>query len=280
MKGSTFSMALKLEVVRELEKASSAYKYCIGMVILLIQDGYKNQKWEKLTLDHLGCSVDYITNPSEAFSAIQENQSSYDVIILDLYQGKISWKRFTKKVREFERINQLRATPIVVLIDNFTREDKKYGQLDKIQISHFIQKPLKSEDISRALKTIRQNQLKEEIVLILDPDQFQSTILSQMLNKISVFKVEVVHHINRQKLIKFIQENLTILRTIFVSHSITGMHGIEVIQLVRSLDTERSVKLVMLSEQASQVLKIEAIQAGADYYAARPLTIEHLKKFL
>ena len=44
-----------------------------------------------------------------------------------------------------------------------------------------------------------------------------------------------------------------------MSHSITGMHGIEVIQLVRSLDTERSVKLVMLSEQASQVLKIEAI---------------------
>ena len=101
-------------------------------------------------------------------------------------------------MREFERINELRKTPVVVLIDNFTKEDKKYGQLEKISVNQFIQKPMRSEEISRALKAIKQSQLKEEIVLVLDQDSFQSTILSQMINKVSVFKVEVIHSVTQQ----------------------------------------------------------------------------------
>ena len=73
---------------------------------------------------------------------------------------------------------------------------------------------------------------------------------------------------------------MQVLRTVFVSANLEAIGGINAIRTIRSMDPDKSIKVVMVSDQASQILKIEAKQAGADYYATMPLTVEHLKKFL
>lgn len=91
--------------------------------ILLVEDNVVNQQVIVATLQKYGCMVDVVNNGGEGISRYKA--SSYDLIFMDCQMPVVDGFEATKIIRDYEKNNKLKRTPIVALTANAMETDRK-----------------------------------------------------------------------------------------------------------------------------------------------------------
>jgi len=91
--------------------------------ILLVEDNIVNQQVIVATLQKYGCMVDVVNNGGEGISRYKA--SSYDLIFMDCQMPVVDGFEATKIIRDYEKNNKLKRTPIVALTANAMETDRK-----------------------------------------------------------------------------------------------------------------------------------------------------------
>jgi len=106
--------------------------------VLLVEDNAVNQKVAVRFLERMGCKVRVADNGAEGVKAWQEGR--FDIVLMDLQMPVMDGLTATRRIRELERGQSARTTPIVALTANAMS-----GQLERCLeagMNDFLTKPL------------------------------------------------------------------------------------------------------------------------------------------
>ena len=115
--------------------------------VLLVEDNAVNQKVAVRFLERMGCKVRVADNGAEGVKAWQEGR--FDIVLMDLQMPVMDGLTATRRIRELERGQSARTTPIVALTANAMS-----GQLERCLeagMNDFLTKPL---EIARLHETL------------------------------------------------------------------------------------------------------------------------------
>jgi len=106
--------------------------------ILLVEDNKANQMFMKVILKKLGITFDIANDGVEAVELFTKN--AYDIVLMDENMPNMNGIEATKKIREYERANNLSHTTIVALTANALEGDKDRFIL--AGMDYYLSKPL------------------------------------------------------------------------------------------------------------------------------------------
>lgn len=72
------------------------------------------------------------------------------------------------------------------------------------------------------------------------------------------------------------------MKFILTDNELPSINGVEIIKLVRVFEGRRrnKTKIIMISGNVGQQFKRSVIEAGADYYLTKPVTVKQLKFYI
>jgi len=114
--------------------------------ILVVEDCLVNMELTKEMLEMVNCEVDIAENGEEAIEMYDD--SSYDLIFMDIQMPKKDGVTVTKEIRQKETKSG-RHTPIIALTASVMDEDRK--NYFAAGMDDIIAKPLKSAELVRVL---------------------------------------------------------------------------------------------------------------------------------
>jgi len=121
------------------------------MKILIAEDDMVAQEMLKFLLNKL--SIQY-TIVGDGHLAVNEFQNeAYDFILLDLYMPVMSGAQAAKLIRQNERIQNKKATPLYILSADSPQNIEK--EIQGIDITGVLQKPITKEKINNIISTIQ-----------------------------------------------------------------------------------------------------------------------------
>jgi two-component system, sensor histidine kinase len=151
--GATFTVVLPLMAVGDpvavVEPAAERADYP-PLRVLLVDDNATNRKVVELMLAQVGA----VTTPSqdgrEAVSAFRHGV--FDVVLMDLQMPIMDGLSATRAIREMERVEGRRRTPLMVLSANVSPEDRRASAEAGAQ-AH-LGKPIRAEELITTLMTV------------------------------------------------------------------------------------------------------------------------------
>jgi len=117
----------------------------LNIKALVVEDYLMNQELLESMLDSLGCNVDVANDGKQALEKFKNND--YDVVFMDLRMPVMDGYQTTKNMIKLSGDKNI---PIIAVTANASDSDRKI--CEKIGISHYIAKPIKTDDISNVLK--------------------------------------------------------------------------------------------------------------------------------
>ena len=91
---------------------------------MVVEDNFINQDLVKAMFEKLSIDVRIFDNGQVAIEEYKKNFNYYDIIFMDLRMPIMDGIEATKKIREFEKRNNLSPIPIVALTANISLEEK------------------------------------------------------------------------------------------------------------------------------------------------------------
>lgn len=121
-------------------------KACSSARILIAEDDELNRKTTFAMLTHLGYRVDAVSNGREVLQAM--NRQTYDLILMNLRMPEMSGLEATRLIREQFPQNE---QPRIIALTAYATSECKDSCLEA-GMNDFIIKPVKMEDLAKALK--------------------------------------------------------------------------------------------------------------------------------
>ncbi len=118
--------------------------------ILLVEDGKANQTMAVGLLSKWGHKVDVVENGLEAVRAFQHGK--YDVILMDVQMPQMDGLEATQQIRELEN-GAAQRIPIIAMTAHAMKGDR--DRCLAAGMDEYVSKPVKKEDLYRALSTLR-----------------------------------------------------------------------------------------------------------------------------
>ena len=115
------------------------------MPILLADDNVNNQRVAQHSLEHLGLSVDVVSNGLEVLSAIEQRE--YDVILMDVNMPELDGLEATRRIRANASLTQ---PYIIAITGNATVEDRQ--ECLRAGMNDYLSKPYRLADLRRVLE--------------------------------------------------------------------------------------------------------------------------------
>lgn len=129
--GTTFAFHLPLEVI-ELSQTSShqvpvfSEQTLPPLHVLVVDDVIQNVELLTLLLTRAGHTVDSASEGEMALEKMRDGH--YDLVLMDLQMPKLDGLEAAKRRREYEKANDLPATPIIALTASVLVQDKHAAQ--------------------------------------------------------------------------------------------------------------------------------------------------------
>jgi len=107
--------------------------------VLIVEDYFVNLDLTKEMLEMLHCTVDTAEDGEQALQQYREN--SYDLILMDIQMPVKDGLQATREIRELEKTEGKKYTPIVAVTANAMEEDR----IESLNagMDDFITKPIK-----------------------------------------------------------------------------------------------------------------------------------------
>lgn len=115
--------------------------------ILLVEDNLVNQKVAKGMLEKLGCEVDIADNGRIACDKI--TQGFYNLVLMDCQMPIVDGYAATGMIREYEKSEALKKTPIIAMTANAMSGDK--DKCIAAGMDDYISKPVKLKQLQKIL---------------------------------------------------------------------------------------------------------------------------------
>jgi len=145
-KGSHFVLSVPLakgqESVLESKVVNKAIKINKGH-ILIVEDTEASRMFVAVVLENAGISYDMAVNGLEAISKFKT--ASYDMILMDENMPKCSGSQASKRIRDIERRENRRPTPIISLTANAFAGDKE--RFLSQGMDDYLSKPIAPHDL-------------------------------------------------------------------------------------------------------------------------------------
>lgn len=115
--------------------------------VLVVEDYFVNLDLIKEMLEMMNCTVDTAEDGEQALE--QYHLNSYDLILMDIQMPKKDGLQATREIRDIEKKENKKYTPIVAVTANAMEEDR-IESLDS-GMDDFITKPIKIGDLEGLL---------------------------------------------------------------------------------------------------------------------------------
>ena len=127
----------------------------------------------------MGCFVDTAENGQQAVNLFKMGNCKYDAILMDIFMPIMNGIEATKEIRKHEKEMKKEKTPILIVTGNYTKFDRLRTQ--NVDYDDFLCKPIDKDILVQSLKRV-QNKKNIDKILIIEDDETQAFLLSQMLN--------------------------------------------------------------------------------------------------
>ncbi|WP_147820805.1 ATP-binding protein [Salidesulfovibrio onnuriiensis] len=115
--------------------------------ILLAEDSESNRELLQFYLAKTACQVDFADHGEAALEKFREND--YDIVLMDIQMPIMDGFEATRRIREYEKENNLPPTPVIAVTANALSEDR--GRCIAAGCTFYLSKPITKVDL---LKTI------------------------------------------------------------------------------------------------------------------------------
>jgi two-component system sensor histidine kinase/response regulator len=136
---------LKKEKVKEKKESEIAV---IPLRILLVEDNVDNRVLIKAFLKKYPFDMDDAENGEQAVEKFKNNK--YDLILMDMQMPIMDGYSATRLIREWEKQNNKKVTPILALTAYAMKEDRE--KTIKAGCSDYLTKPIKKENLLEAIR--------------------------------------------------------------------------------------------------------------------------------
>ena len=154
--GSEFFFEIPIKIGKNIKKKNiNNNVITIDGNILLVEDNKANQMFMKVILKKLGLKFDIASDGLEAVNMFETNHDKYNCILMDENMPNMNGIEATKKILEFEQINNLTHTPIVALTANALKGDRE--RFLNAGMDEYLTKPLDKDKLSEVLTILIQS---------------------------------------------------------------------------------------------------------------------------
>ncbi|MEA3383553.1 MAG: response regulator [Campylobacterota bacterium] len=122
-------------IAKDTNKLIDSLHILAGSNILLVEDNKTNQEIIIGLLENSGINIDIASNGEEAISKYKENQSKYELILMDLQMPVMGGIEATQIIRSFSK-----DIPIIALTANAMKEDIEKTQ--SVGMNEHLNKPI------------------------------------------------------------------------------------------------------------------------------------------
>lgn len=160
--GSSFWFDLDLEVCSKVitktkkKKISTSKEMTFNANILVAEDNPANQELVKYILDTLNVTYTIASNGKEAVEVFIK-QKNFDLILMDINMPVLDGISAFNQIREYEKENDLKHTPVSALTANAIKGDKE--KFLELGMDYYLSKPI---DIKELKKFISEHFTPEE----------------------------------------------------------------------------------------------------------------------
>ncbi len=117
--------------------------------VLVAEDNEANQELVKIILKRYGIDFDIVENGIDALELYK--RSTYDLVLMDEQMPQMDGTEAVKHIREFEKFNKLKHTPISALTANVMKGAKEKGLGDGYDA--FLGKPIMLKELEQLFAT-------------------------------------------------------------------------------------------------------------------------------
>lgn len=154
-KGSEFYFAIPVEIGK-IDKIDDFLEEEINFnnkKVLVVEDNKANQMFMKILLKKMGLDFDIANDGVEAVEKYKQNR--YDAILMDENMPNMNGIEATKKIREYEKENNLPHTPIIALTANAIKGDRE--KFLRAGMDEYLTKPINKKDLIKILSKFLKN---------------------------------------------------------------------------------------------------------------------------
>ena len=152
-KGSTFYFDLELEVIANIEKEIgekiNTKKILYSGNVLVAEDNKLNQELIKYILNSLTIGFKIVENGEDAVNEFKK--SKYDLILMDINMPILDGVEAFNQIREYEKENNLKFTPVSALTANAIKGEKE--KFLALGMNNYLTKPIKMNELKELFNT-------------------------------------------------------------------------------------------------------------------------------
>ncbi len=152
--GSTFTLSIPLKTcTEELKEIATSTdedqdkKY--NGNILVAEDNKTNQMLLKVILEDYHITYTIANDGVEAVDMFKD--SKFDLVLMDENMPNMTGSEAFKKIREYEKKNNLKETPVIALTANVMQKD--VNKFKKLGMNDFLAKPIDTDQLEKVLDT-------------------------------------------------------------------------------------------------------------------------------
>lgn len=119
---------------------------------LIAEDNLVNRQVVRSLLDRLGVQSTVVANGCEAIDRLCETNRDYTIVLMDCDMPEMDGFEATRKIRQYEKRNQLKPIPIIAVTSHNSRASRE--QAHSAGMNSYIRKPISLEILKRELDTI------------------------------------------------------------------------------------------------------------------------------
>ena len=116
------------------------YRLFSHLRVLVAEDNAVNRMVIKGLLGKLHIEPELVENGAEAFDAVRNTETPFDLILMDCEMPEMDGFEATRSIREYERTQNLSATPIVALTAHALQEHR--DAVFAAGMNHYLSKPI------------------------------------------------------------------------------------------------------------------------------------------
>ena len=136
------------QAVASLREITTRLNPQSGITVLLAEDNPVNALLARTMLLSAGCKVTHVTNGKAALEAVA-SQGKFDLAIMDVEMPEMDGLEATRRIRQWEAIEQARHLPILALTANARRED--HAECLAAGMDGHLSKPFDRQDLDEAI---------------------------------------------------------------------------------------------------------------------------------
>ena len=122
---------------------------CAKFKILVVDDNLTNLKVLSKVIEKMGFNFEKAMNGKEALAMWES--SNFDLVLMDLQMPVMDGYLATQKIREIEKLKDLKRVPIIAVTANVTEQDRE--RVVKSDMDAFIKKPINKKVLIHEINT-------------------------------------------------------------------------------------------------------------------------------